>query len=170
MSHHGDLLRQARMLAAHERQKPKQATLRRAVSTAYYAVFHFLIDEAVRRMVRGRDRATHRELLRRSFDHGEMVKSCRAFIRPPREQPLWLRNSGIAVSADVQLVAEAFDELQRARHEADYNLAARFDRTRTIDLVERAEEAIKAWGRARQGADADLLLIALLARKGFERA
>ena len=42
-----DLLEQAYHLANRESGDPKQASLRRAVSTAYYALFHLLIDEAV---------------------------------------------------------------------------------------------------------------------------
>jgi len=42
-----DLLEQAYHLARRERKNPTQASLRRAVSTAYYALFHLLIDEAV---------------------------------------------------------------------------------------------------------------------------
>ena len=41
-----DLLEQARILAKLDVKKPKQANLRRAVSSAYYAVFHFLVHEA----------------------------------------------------------------------------------------------------------------------------
>ena len=48
MSAHGDLLQQAFHLATIDAKKPKQANLRRAVSSAYYAVFHLLIDEACR--------------------------------------------------------------------------------------------------------------------------
>ena len=45
---HDDLLAQARHLATRERRRPKQASLRRAVSAAYYALFHYLIDDVVR--------------------------------------------------------------------------------------------------------------------------
>lgn len=45
---HAQLLHQARHLAIKEPSRPQQASLRRAVSTAYYALFHFLIDEACR--------------------------------------------------------------------------------------------------------------------------
>ncbi len=47
MAYHVDLLQQAKRLAHLEPKKPKQASLRRAVSTAYYSFFHFLITEAV---------------------------------------------------------------------------------------------------------------------------
>ncbi|MBS1874595.1 MAG: hypothetical protein JSU00_15375 [Acidobacteria bacterium] len=42
-----DLLEQADHLARWDWKHPKQASLRRAVSTAYYAVFHMLVSEAV---------------------------------------------------------------------------------------------------------------------------
>jgi uncharacterized protein (UPF0332 family) len=37
---HDDLLAQAEHLARVDKKKPKQANLRRAVSAAYYALFH----------------------------------------------------------------------------------------------------------------------------------
>ncbi len=45
---HKDLLEQAERLAMLEIKKPKQASLRRAISAAYYAMFHLLVDEACR--------------------------------------------------------------------------------------------------------------------------
>ena len=42
-----DLLEQATYLSQREKTRPKQASLRRAVSAAYYAVFHLLNSEAV---------------------------------------------------------------------------------------------------------------------------
>lgn len=51
MNLHNELLRQARHLATKEPRRPLQASLRRAVSAAYYALFHLLVDDAVRRMV-----------------------------------------------------------------------------------------------------------------------
>jgi len=47
MSLHYDLLEQAQHLANRERKQPRQASLRRAISSAYYALFHLLISEAV---------------------------------------------------------------------------------------------------------------------------
>lgn len=40
-----DLLEQAGHLARRERKRPRQASLRRAVSAAYYALFHLLTSE-----------------------------------------------------------------------------------------------------------------------------
>lgn len=41
-----DLLEQAFHLARREPTRPRQASLRRALSTSYYALFHFLAAEA----------------------------------------------------------------------------------------------------------------------------
>jgi len=41
-----DLLAQARLLATKEPRRSRDASFRRSVSTAYYALFHLLTDEA----------------------------------------------------------------------------------------------------------------------------
>jgi hypothetical protein len=45
MAYHNDLLEQAIDLIHYKPSDPNQAALRRAVSTAYYALFHLLISE-----------------------------------------------------------------------------------------------------------------------------
>jgi len=67
-----DLLQQADHLANLESGEPKQASLRRAVSTAYYALFHLLIDQAVGNWGVERQRG----VLARTFDHGKMKSVC----------------------------------------------------------------------------------------------
>ena len=71
MSLHLDLLRQARHLATREPRRPSQASLRRSVSTAYYALFHLLVDEAVRRMVVSTRPPRLSEARLRSWQHDE---------------------------------------------------------------------------------------------------
>lgn len=44
-----DLLEQAKHLASYEGNNPTQASLRRAVSTSYYALFHLLLEDASQR-------------------------------------------------------------------------------------------------------------------------
>jgi hypothetical protein len=65
-----DLLQLAYDLAAPT--DPKQANFRRAVSTAYYALFHLLIDEAVGKWAVERQRS----ILARTFDHAKMKGIC----------------------------------------------------------------------------------------------
>ena len=54
MSLSAHLIEQARDLSTagrSERGAPRQADLRRAVSAAYFALFHFLIDKACERLI-----------------------------------------------------------------------------------------------------------------------
>lgn len=69
-----DLLEQARHLANREPKRPKQASLRRAVSTAYYALFHLLSMETAKNWKRSAERFT----VARMLDHTPMVKVCTA--------------------------------------------------------------------------------------------
>jgi uncharacterized protein (UPF0332 family) len=47
MGYPDDLLEQAKTLAATDPRRPRQSSLRRAVSAAYYALFHEIIDLSV---------------------------------------------------------------------------------------------------------------------------
>src|SRR6202050_5778875 len=63
-----DLLNQAFLLLNKESKNPTQASLRRSVSTAYYALFHLLIQEASANW----SRVDTRDYLARAFDHRTM--------------------------------------------------------------------------------------------------
>ena len=76
---HEDLLEQALHLATRERGRPRQVSLRRAISGAYYALFHLLVHEATRRLLRGGAVERWRPLLARAFAHGEMRDASKAF-------------------------------------------------------------------------------------------
>lgn len=64
-----DLLQQADYLAGYEGTNPSQTSLRRAVSTAYYALFHLLIEDAASRWSGPPESRTG---LERGFQHGSM--------------------------------------------------------------------------------------------------
>src|SRR5580700_4531314 len=66
-----DLLRQADHLATYEGPNPCQASLRRAVSTAYYALFHLLVEAAALRWNGSPEAQTG---MQRGFQHGAMSK------------------------------------------------------------------------------------------------
>lgn len=102
MAYHDDLLAQALELV-HSAQ-PSQATLRRAVSTAYYAVFHLLIAEATANW----SQAGLRTTLGRAFDHGVM-KTASNRILNAREYPFAGEDPGLV--ANLRLVALTFVQL-----------------------------------------------------------
>ena len=118
MSFADDLLEQAYHLANRESKKPKQASLRRAVSNAYYALFHLLIDEAVRNWRIARQRS----VLARTFDHGKMKNVCEDHLKN-------FYNSGSPASGlQLKDVAHAFILSQQKRHAADYDNAISWSR------------------------------------------
>lgn len=149
MSLHGDLLEQARQLARHEPRRPKQASLRRAASTAYYAVFHLLVDAASRELVSGQGQEALRQRVARALNHSDMKAGCQALANwnpsnPPRPLAGLLPDGP---SAEVETIAVAFVELQQARHEADYDLSRRFARADVSALLNVADGAFAAFRR-----------------------
>lgn len=78
-----DLLEQAQHLSRRERGRPRQASLRRAISAAYYALFHLLIQEATGSLVA---RPELRPRFARAFDHGDMRSASRGFVNPQPNQ------------------------------------------------------------------------------------
>src|SRR6476620_5195535 len=77
---HDDLFAQAEALAALDAKKPKQVNLRRAISSAYYAVFHYLVHEACCVQIGGgHGQAPYRHVIGRAFTHTVMKQACNSF-------------------------------------------------------------------------------------------
>lgn len=168
MSLHKDLLDQAGHLAKREPKRPKQASLRRAVSTSYYALFHLLIDAASRFVARGNNRADLRYAVTRAFDHGEMKSAANSFKGGSLPGVL----SGAVntpIPAELRRLCQTFIDLQQARHEADYDLTRMFARSEVVDLVTKAGQAFNDWSSVAGSPASDAFLIALLLRKKLDR-
>ncbi|HMC10508.1 MAG TPA: hypothetical protein VKH44_04430 [Pirellulaceae bacterium] len=160
-----DLLEQAEHLASRERKRPKQASLRRAVSAAYYALFHLLVDEAASTLVTDRNL---RLLVARAFEHGHMKHAASSFASAALPQNL-AAIAGRKIPKDLQEVAATFIDLQEARHEADYNFAERFTRTEVQRHIHRARRAFAAWTRVKGQKIARVFLAALLLARRWDR-
>ena len=128
MTYAQELLDAAGLLLACE--QPTEATRRRAVSTAYYAVFHLLVDAAVTQVAVGHASPTA-NLARRAPTHTHLKKLCGGLlpqenqktpVRPPAE---W-RAAGFdaPVSAELGRMAADVVALHAARETADYDLGA----------------------------------------------
>jgi hypothetical protein len=150
-----DLIEQAEHLAKRELKKPRQASLRRAVSTAYYALFHMLIDEAVLRLI-----PSAPDLLRvqaqRAFSHRDMRNACEQFTKSSNPFARLL-------------VRPVESELQFRRHAADYDLTQIFDRMEVLGIIGRASAAVAAWSRVRNTPNANVFLAALLLNSRWNR-
>lgn len=149
MAYPDDLIEQAQRLAALDPRRPKQASLRRAVSAAYYALFHEIIDRAVSAVLSGAD-ATGLigDRLRRVVDHGAVLRAAKWFAGPPASMPpaiQGMRYAGaVSPPTDPRLivVCRLFADLQDDRHRADYDLSAPFSRAEAERRIVQARSAI----------------------------
>ena len=174
MALHHDLLEQASHLAMRERKKPKQASLRRAVSAAYYALFHLLVADGAR-LISPTNPSGLKNLIGRAFNHGQMREVCSAFVEgnakpggkriPPATKAL------LTLPLDPRLVQvlEAFVDLQEARHEADYDLTKVWNRLDTVNHVQTARQAFHNWAGVRKTPNAAVFAAALLLQRYWAR-
>jgi hypothetical protein len=97
---------------------PTPAARRRAVSTAYYALFHACIQLASRRFSNDPD---HRLLIYRGFAHTGLLAVCRHFEDPQKAHPELRALIENNTPEGLQAAAKTFRRLQEARHRADYD-------------------------------------------------
>jgi len=141
---HDHLLEQARELAELDPGKPKQASLRRSVSTAYYGLFHFLIDQSCRSALGAQhSQRQYRHVLGRAFSHSSMKNACESFaggtLKTSVRKGL---PSTFRIPPQVMKMAAVFVDLQNARHLADYDLTHRLTRKDVLTLVQQAATAV----------------------------
>ena len=110
---------------------PSQADMRRAISTAYYALFHTLAASNAE-LIAGQPRSSISsyawERVYRRLDHGRAQNNLRGVLSQ-------LSQSG-------ENFARTFIDLQDRRQEADYDPNASITRTRTLNIIARADTAI----------------------------
>lgn len=145
-----DLLEQAQELASREKRKPRQASLRRAVSAAYYALFHLLTDEAAS-FVAGagplKSKTDLRRLVGRFLTHVQMKNACGEVLKTtPVDilKPFW-SDLGMPGQVELARLARTFRGVQEERHRADYDLSRVFTRAEVQTILERVENAIQDW-------------------------
>ena len=121
-------------------RRPPQASLRRAVSTAYYALFHCLARSAAERFVGGQSRhrgepAWHQ--VYRALEHGPAASAC--------------RNNTVMKDfpQEVREFASMFVTLQEERYRADYAIDHHFYKSVVLGAIDDAESAIDVYENAR---------------------
>jgi hypothetical protein len=171
VSLHEDLRKQASRLARQDPHRPSQASLRRAVSAVYYALFHLLVDEATRLMLgSSRARRRLRHAIARGFQHREMAEACRSFGGGNLPPGIAGTVDPLPIPPDLGEVARVFRVLQDQRHLADYDLAFRFPRSTVFSLLQQVDGAFEAWRRVRRGDAARFFLIALSCWERMKRS
>lgn len=111
--------------------KPSQSDLKRAISTAYYALFHAVARQAADSLIgataRQEDRAWSQTY--RALEHGAARNACGQLAT-------------LGFPAAVCDAGNAFVQLQIARHSADYDPGSRFTESEALAAITLAETAI----------------------------
>ena len=160
MAYADDLLQLARDITSLHPNEAHQPSLRRALSTAYYALFHLLISDAVASCSDPKLRAS----LSRMFDHGplrqasdnKVAKLNDFFKQRPPKGPEYDFNERL------YSVAETFSEAHYNRHEADYNPIREWQPAEASLLIERVADAFNSWNIIRGEEAARDYLISML--------
>jgi uncharacterized protein (UPF0332 family) len=149
---HDDLLEIADDLARREKAgRPKQASLRRAISTAYYAVFHALAYLCADRLVGWKKSWEVFTPIYRALDHSAAKK---LFVQD---------RNGDTYGKDVAEIGRIFILLQQERNAADYDPEFTSSREKTLELIRLARQAVEA--TLTLNADKQLLLAVHLVRR-----
>ena len=152
-AHHTELLEAARLLLQRspgQRGRLSGARVRRAISTAYYALFGFVTKDVADRVVGGEGRLlVRRRMFARLLSHGGM----KAAFERVRARALdsviadFVRNPGATqpVPAFAHNLAVVFCDAQAKRHDADYDMNAALSETDAVLLIRRVDQAIAGW-------------------------
>lgn len=126
-----------------------QTELRRAISCAYYAMFHTLTASNANTLVGAspadQQRWTWQQAYRAADHRPTRNKISRASLGG--RFPVAIRNFG-----------EVFADAQQARHAADYNPHRIFSPTDATELIDRVETAITAFNQTADGVRRDLAI------------
>jgi uncharacterized protein (UPF0332 family) len=131
-----DLITTARQLAHVHQRRPRQADLRRSISSSYYALFHGLAEPAAWSRVY------------RDLNHLTAKKAC---SRPELQD----------CSQELARFLMAFPTLQELRHQADYDPRVRFKQEEALSAAEDAERALTGLQAAQRDEQLDFITLAL---------
>ena len=157
-----ELLELAKHLANLDQEKHEQASLRRAISTAYYALFHLLVSETTLNW----SRLETRSALGRLFEHGKMKRVCektvsdlnKMFNERPQDSP------ELTIPKHLRTIAKAFVLAYQERNDADYEVSKEWSRTDVLSLVDTVSDAFKSWEAIKHEPAAQGFLFSLLAK------
>lgn len=166
MTDAADLVAHARRLITEHGSRGGTASsdveLRRALSSAYYGLFHRLTTAGSMPFTGHGD--TLRFQVARAFSHAAMRKVCDAYVRSPtRPFPVSLQHlNPAAPNQRLSAVADAFAQLQEGRHAADYDLSTTISAQYAAELVRLAETALADFDAIQSFPETTVFLAALL--------
>jgi uncharacterized protein (UPF0332 family) len=145
------LFEQAEELIMPQSGRPRQADIRRAISAAYYGIFHATITKAVDQFVGATNRDKgHYSLVYRSVSHSRLRELCNEVQKPTLSNKYRPYVPPAGLGPHIVAVAEAIVELQEKRHSADYDVAIRMNRSDAALAISTARAALERFGKASQ--------------------
>lgn len=128
-------------------RKPRQTEIRRAISAAYYGLYHFVLKQAADEFVGARygtqsPPAPVYVLAYRSASHTWLHSLCAdvAKLNVPDRLKVYL--NGGSFGSDLRKFASGLADLQEKRHTADYDPSTSLNRTQALSAIASARSAI----------------------------
>lgn len=151
-----NLLQLSERLAFLERTRPKQATLRRSISTAYYAAFHLVVEECTRMLIGASSSDEKlRSILGRSLDHRTLADIMGVVSAVRVEQPVIVKvnHQTLEIGIQSQELKEFAEKLRFAYQErllADYDTLEKISRVQAYKAFLRAQTLFRLWRTLKQ--------------------
>ena len=131
-----DLMETARRLVESGAVQPTQTDLRRAVSTAYYAMFHCVAAAAADLLTGSGSHSPEWHQVYRALEHGKAKQAC-------QQQGVMQMFPG-----EVRAFGDTFIDLQKARQQADYAHEGQYLKPEVLAIINAAEDAINQFEQA----------------------
>ena len=128
---------------------PRQVDVRRAVSAAYYGVFHFICAEVANLFI-GKTLQKDPRYARvyRSVDHGALGSLCKAVSITKPDAALAAIAPKAGFSPALRRFAHAVAELKSQRHEADYDPSSLLRTANARIAIELGRQCLLAYSQA----------------------
>jgi hypothetical protein len=141
-----------RLVAQQPAGPPRQVDIRRAISSAYYAVFHAVLTAAADQFVGSTKRATRPYgLVYRTIDHSALRELCEEVQKTTPRAKYRAHAPAGGFAADIVAFATAALELQDKRLMADYDPMVRMRRSDAAAAIGTARTALQRFDQTDQG-------------------
>lgn len=135
------------------------AAFRRAISTAYYAAFHKILDTACDRIflpgLPGR-------LARRNFEHRQIKTAAKNFSEPGPTNEQRKYGLSQAPSDELRAFCTHVDDLGDARERADYDPSVSHQLSQALQMVSLAEAVVEFCEQPHDEEEFECLLLCML--------
>lgn len=141
---------------------PSQIELCRAISSAYYGLFHLLTTEGTKPFAAGGSRLSFQAT--RAFNHAGMRKVCDAYARFPSDpfQGILKDLNSLPPAPQLIGIARAFVFLQEGRHTADYDSSVMIEFENAAEHVRLCRSAFQDFEAVKTLPQTTVFLTALL--------